>query len=119
MIAAHKWIGLLLVALFLLVGVSGLIFWFRNRHPGEWFWKLVAAGQAGLALQAISGIILFVAGGRRSWLHYAYGGFPIVVLVAAHRYSRRLEGIAWVAFALAGLVNFGLLLRGFMTGIGV
>ncbi|MGH9194692.1 MAG: hypothetical protein ACRD1T_03010, partial [Acidimicrobiia bacterium] len=62
--------------------------------------------------------VLFALGGRRPWLHYAYGGFPIVVIVAAHRLSRRIEGLEWVAFAVAGAVNFGLLLRGFMTGTG-
>lgn len=116
---AHSWIGLALVALFLLIGLVGLFFWIRNTDPGVWFWRMVAAGQVGIGLQAITGIVLLAAGGRRPWLHYAYGVFPALVLVVAHRLSRRFAGIEWAVFALAGLVSFGLLLRGYMTGLGV
>ncbi|HEX2239588.1 MAG TPA: hypothetical protein VHJ82_00375, partial [Actinomycetota bacterium] len=54
------------------------------------------------------------------WLHYAYGGlFPVVVLVLAHRWARRLEGLAWVAFGAAGFINFGLTFRALQTGLGI
>lgn len=114
----HAYFGLALVAVFLVLGVWGLISWFRNRHPGEWFWRTLAVGQVGLGIQLIVGLILFVLGRRRSLLHYAYGIFPILVLVIAHRYSKRLEGLEWAVFAFAGFVNFGLLLRAYMTGMG-
>lgn len=116
MVFVHGWFGLGLVALFLLIGLTGILFWVRNRDPGGWIWKLLAAAQAGLVLQALIGILLIALGGRRSWLHYAYGVFPFLVLWVAHRFSKRYAGLEWVVFALAGLVIFGLLLRGYMTG---
>jgi hypothetical protein len=64
-------------------------------------------------------LVLLAMGGSQSLLHYAYGIFPALVLIVAHRFSKRFPGIEWAVFALAGLVIFGLLLRGYMTGIGV
>ncbi|MGH2811120.1 MAG: hypothetical protein ACRDI1_00205 [Actinomycetota bacterium] len=115
---AHGYVGALVAGIFLLLGIWGIVGWARNRHPGGWFWRLLAIAQGGLGLQVILGGVLLAMGGRREWLHYAYGFFPILVLIFVHRFSRRLEGIEWVAFAFAGLVNFGLLLRGYMTGVG-
>lgn len=119
MTPAHRWLGLVLALLFLLIALLGLLSWIRNKDPSVWFWRLIATAQAGLVLLAISGVVLLATGGSRHWLHYAYGGFPILVTVAAHRYSKRATGVEWVVFALAGLVNFGLLLRGYTTGSGV
>lgn len=118
----HRWFGLALAVAFLALGVWGIVAWARDRDPGARFWKLLAAAQAGVAVQAIGGVLVFALGGPRGsgmhWLHYAYGAFPAVVLIAAHRLSRRFEGLAWAVFAFAGLICFGLLLRGYMTGFG-
>lgn len=117
MVLLHKAFGLALAAVFLAIFFWGLVSWIRNRDPGVWFWRLLAVGQAGLAVPALTGIVLFALGGRRGWLHYAYGAFPILVLVFAHRNAGRwFKGIEWAMFALAGLVNFGLMLRAFTTG---
>ncbi len=113
---AHRYIGLAIGVAFLLLFLFGTIAWIRNKDPGKPFWGLLAAGQGALVLQAVVGIILFLMGGRRPILHYTYGAFPVLVLVAAHLFSRRLKGIEWTAFTIAGLFIFGLQLRGFMTG---
>lgn len=115
----HRWIGLSLLALFLLVGVSGIFYWIRNKDPGGWFWIVLSVGQVGLGLQAVTGLVLLAVGGSRSLLHYAYGVFPVLVLVVAHRFSKRFAGLEWAVFSLAGLIIFGLLLRGYMTGSGL
>jgi hypothetical protein len=39
--------------------------------------------------------------------------------VVAHRIARRYEGVEWAVFAVASLFVTGLLIRGFMTGIGM
>lgn len=117
--AIHRWLGLSLIVFFLAIGVSGIFYWIRNKDPGGWFWVVLSAGQVGLALMAASGAVLLAMGGSRNWLHYAYGIFPALVLLVAHLFSKRFPGVEWAAFALAGLVVFGLLLRGYMTGIGV
>lgn len=117
--ALHRWIGLSLLAFFLLVGLSGIFYWIRNKEPGGWFWIVLSAGQVGLVLQAVTGIVLLAMGGRRSLLHYAYGVFPVLVLIVAHRFSKRFAGVEWAVFSLSGLIIFGLLLRGYMTGGGL
>jgi hypothetical protein len=77
-----------------------------------------------LGIQIFIGAILFIIGGRPNsngpeWLHYVYGGlFPFGLLLLAHRYGRRTEGIAWIIFGVAGLVIFGLTFRALQTGLG-
>ena len=112
----HRFLGVALIAIFGSFGVWGLVAWFRNLDPGRGFWWLIAAAQVGVGLQALLGVVLFVSGGRRTWLHYAYGIFPVLLLIVAHRSGKRLKGLEWLAFAFVGLVSAGLLLRGFMTG---
>jgi hypothetical protein len=114
----HRYLGIALIAIFGIFGVWGLIAWFRNRDPGAVFWGLVATAQVGIGLQAVLGGILLVTAGRRPWLHYAYGVFPILLLVIAHRLSKRLAGLEWIGFAFAGLISVGLLLRAYTTGGG-
>lgn len=115
MILLHRSIGVAIAAIFLFLTLWGLFAWIRNRHPGEFFWKALGAGQAGLGLQVVVGIVMVIARGGQHWLHYVYGGFPILVLVFAHRASRRAQGLEWSVFAIAGLFIFGLQLRGLMT----
>lgn len=112
----HRSVGLTIAVSFGLLCVWGLSCWIRNKNPSQWFWRLLGLGQAGLALQVLFGMVLFVTSGGQHWLHYAYGAFPIVVLIFAHRSSKRLEGLEWAAFAFASLFIFGLQMRGLMTG---
>jgi heme A synthase len=120
----HYYIAFSVPAGFLLMALWALVAFVRNKAPGENFWRLVALMQAILGIQIIVGAILFISGGRPNsnapeWLHYVYGGlFPLALLVLAHRYGRRTEGIAWIAFGLAGLVIFGLTFRALQTGLG-
>jgi cytochrome b561 len=115
----HQYLGLAVAGLFLVLSLWGLFQWIRNADPGSAYYKLLAAAQIGLVLQVIVGAVMFLFVRERNMdpLHFVYGGFPILVLIFAHRYSRKLEGLEWVAFALAGLFIFGLQLRGYMTGM--
>lgn len=115
----HQYLGLAIAGAFLLLSVWGLFQWLRNADPGPMYYRLLAAAQVGLGLQVVVGIAMFLfeRGDAIDPLHFIYGGFPILVLIFAHRYSKKLEGLEWVAFALAGLFIFGLQLRGYMTGL--
>lgn len=112
----HRYLGLAIAIAFGVVCLWGLVSWIRNKNPGDWFWKVLGLGQVALGLQVLFGVVLFFSRGGQHWLHYAYGAFPILVLVVAHRSSKRLEGLEWAAFATASLFIFGLQMRGLMTG---
>ncbi|MGQ0680218.1 MAG: hypothetical protein ACT4OM_11315 [Actinomycetota bacterium] len=115
----HRVVGLSIGAVFGLIALWGLFLWIRNADPGQTFWRVLAAGQLGLVLQALVGIVMFFVIGGMPILHYAYGIFPVLVLLVAHKQSKKFEGLEWVAFAIAGLVIFGLQTRGFMTGLEI
>ncbi|HEX2259655.1 MAG TPA: hypothetical protein VHJ40_07935 [Actinomycetota bacterium] len=112
----HKVVGLAVAGLFALLALWGGLLWILNAHPGKWFWRLLAAGQILFGIQIVAGAFMLISRGGRPILHYVYGAFPLLVLYYAHRIAKRLEGIEWVGFAIAGLVIFGLQLRGYMTG---
>lgn len=112
----HRYLGTAIAVIFASIALWGLVSWIRNRHPGPWFWRFLGAGQAALVVQAVFGVVLLVTRGGQHWLHYAYGAFPLLVLLVAHRNSKRVEGLEWAAFAIAGFFIFGLQLRGLMTG---
>lgn len=121
----HRIIGFAVPAGFAALALWALVSWIRNRAPAGGFWNLLAALQVIIGVQVLVGAILFAMGLRPpsngpTWLHYVYGGlFPAAVLLAAHRFAQRLEGIPWVVFGFAALVNFGLTFRALQTGLGI
>jgi hypothetical protein len=118
-IALHRVVGLAIGGIFGIVAVWGLVLWISNRDTSRAFWGVVAAGQIGLVIQVVLGIVMFFLRGGMDPLHYAYGAFPLLVLWFTHRQSKKYEGLEWVAFSIAGLVIFGLQTRGFLTGLGM
>jgi hypothetical protein len=103
----------------------------RYEHT-PWFWRAVSLAQIILALQFFLGLALLTmytlgtAGlpGDGSVFdvsfHLLYGaGFPLIVLFVAHKWSRDGRVDPHTAFAVAGLVNFGLTARAWMVGAGV
>ena len=113
----HLAVGATIAVAFLLLTIWGITAWIRNKTPGQGFWRLLAIGQGALVAQVLVGIIMFFVYGGMHWLHYAYGAFPLLVLGVAHRATKRLDGIEWAAFAIAGFFIFGLQSRGLMTGL--
>lgn len=87
-----------------------------------WFWRVVSVAQVLLVVQLLIGAYLFIRGGRPGpdtfthVFHPLYGFvFPAVVLFYAHRFAREGRANPFTAFATAGLVIFGLTLRGFQA----
>ena len=121
----HRYIAYAVPFGWALLALWTLFAFVRNKPPGDRFWTLLGALQAVLGAQVLIGLVLLALGRVPPsrgpvWLHYVYGGlFPIVVLVAAHRFARRQEGISWVVFGVAALVIFGLTFRALQTGLGI
>ncbi|MFN2389993.1 MAG: hypothetical protein ABR575_10375 [Actinomycetota bacterium] len=125
MTEVHRYLAYLVPAGFALLLVWSIAAFVRNKAPGGGYWNLLAALQVTIGLQVLVGGLLYAIGGRPAtngpeWLHYVYGGlFPAVVLVFAHRFARKMEGVAWIVFGFAGLVCFGLTFRALQTGLGI
>jgi hypothetical protein len=124
--ALHRFVGYTIPAGFALMALWAIVSFIRNKAPGSWFWNLLAVVQVVIGIQVLIGGILFLFTDGRppsngpQWLHYVYGGlFPAVVLVVAHRFAKKAEGIAWIVFGAAAFVNFGLTFRALQTGLGI
>jgi hypothetical protein len=131
--AIHAW-----VLGWAIVGGWGVVaFWSMGLRLLGWedtpvFWRAVSFVQILLVVQFLVGavlLLLHLAGARSGlpggghWLwdvtfHFLYGfGFPVVVLVFAHKWARERRWNPHAVFAVAGLVIFGLTLRGWMLGM--
>jgi hypothetical protein len=123
--ALHRYVAYAIPAGWALLALWAAIALARNKPPGDRFWTLLAILQGLLGIQVVVGAVLFLGGARPgsngpSWLHYVYGAlFPIVVLVTAHRVARKQQGVSWLVFGFAALVNFGLTFRALQTGLGI
>lgn len=119
--------GFAVIGSWLVVMVTALVLRVARRHGDvPWFWRLVSAAQILLGVQLLYGAWLFLRGGRPgpdTFTHvfhplYAFV-FPLIVLFYGHKLARegRLHPLS--AFALVGLVNFGLTARAFMVAVFV
>ncbi len=131
----HAVVGFFVVGVFALGWLWGLAAWILRRGPGEGYWVWLTVAQVAAGAQALLGILLLLVGRRMvtpgalgGLLHYVYGLLPILLFVFAHVVARegtaRLVGIdrpvrAWVPFAWASFICFGLTLRALMTGLGI
>lgn len=122
----HWWIGMVIVGSW--ATVAGWAFALRLlRYPETpTFWRFVSLAQLLLGAQLLIGLVLWLMGGRPGTgslfdqtFHILYGFvFPLVVLFFAHAWSRAGRFDPHSAFAVAGLVIFGLTARAFMVGAG-
>jgi hypothetical protein len=118
----HRYVGFLVVGVFAVGWVLGLALWLAKRSAGDWFWRWLVAAQVVAIAQAVIGVVLLALGRRPStWLHYVYGFGPLAILAIAHALARdpAFRDRAWVPFALASFICFGLTLRALMTGLGL
>lgn len=133
LVAVHGyWLGVPVFASWLVVCVWALVLRLARAGETPVFWRAVSVAQVLLALQVLAGLVLLalwaVGVGRppvpgsafQSVFHVLYGAvFPAVVLVVGHRLAREGRADPHTAFAVVGLVNFGLLLRAWDTASGI
>jgi hypothetical protein len=126
------WLGVPVFASWLVVCVWALGLRLAGAGETPVFWRAVSVAQILLALQVLVGLVLLavwtVGAGQppvpgsafQSTFHVLYGAvFPAVVLVVGHRLARDGRADPHTAFAVVGLVNFGLLLRAWDTASGI
>jgi hypothetical protein len=76
--AVHIVLGAAAVVVNLVAGVWGGWAWWRHR-PAPRFWPVLRAGQALVALEAVLGGVLLIAGEELPPLHLVYGLTPLAV----------------------------------------
>jgi hypothetical protein len=121
----HRYLGALIVALFVVLMVWGLVLRVLGRDDAPAaLWVVQHWTENLLVVQTIGGLILLLLGRRvvgepLAWLHYLYGSlFPLVAIVAGRiaglrRERREYVGLAWGAFFALALT-----LRALQTACG-
>ncbi len=84
MVAVHITLGVLVLALSLAAGAYGAWAWYR-AEPARYFWPVLRASQAVLALQVALGALLLVLGHEPARLHVLYGALPLGVSFIAEQ----------------------------------
>lgn len=121
----HRYLGVLIVALFVLIFVWGLVLRVMGREETPTLlWITQHWTENLLVVQVVTGVILLVMGRRvlgepLVWLHYLYGSlFPLVAIVGGRiaglrRETREYMGLMWGSFFALGLT-----LRALQTACG-
>jgi hypothetical protein len=118
----HRAVGFVVVAIFAIGWLFGVVLWVARREAGDWFWRWLVAAQVVAIVQALTGLILVLAGRTpTTWLHYVYGFGPLVIFAIGHLLAREeaFRAKPWAPFALASFISFGLSLRALTTGLGI
>ena len=84
MTAVHIALGAAVVAVNLAAGAWGAWAWWQWR-PAPGFWPLLRAGQALVAVEALLGGVLLLAGEEPPRLHLVYGLSPLAVAFFAEQ----------------------------------
>jgi hypothetical protein len=121
----HRYLGVLIVALFLAVMLWAAILRVMGRaETPAGLWALQHWTENLLILQVVSGVVLLVIGRRvvgpaDVWLHYLYGSvFPLVAIVGGRIAGLRRETREYVGLAWGSFFAFGLTLRALQTACG-
>lgn len=123
----HFWVGFVLVSIWPIIAGWSVALRLLGFDETPTFWRVVSIAQILLVIQLTVGVILMLLGGRPgdgSWFiyffHPLYGFvFPLVTLFFAHKWAREGRYHPHAAFAVAGLVIFGLSARAMMVGLGM
>ncbi|MFO7960609.1 MAG: hypothetical protein R6U94_06665 [Nitriliruptoraceae bacterium] len=121
----HRYLGAVIVALFLTIMVTGLVLRLVGREDTPTaLWATQHWTENLLILQAVTGIVLLLLGRRVvgmpfAWLHYLYGSlFPLIAIVGGRLAGLRREEREYVGLAWGSFFAFALTLRGIQTACG-
>lgn len=124
-------VGFLVIGSWPVIGFWALALRFTRYEETPTFWRVVSVAQILLAVQLLLGMALLtmytlglagLPGDGSAFdvgFHILYGlVFPLIVLTVAHKGARDGRWNPHAAFAVVGLVNFGLTARAWMVGSG-
>lgn len=121
----HRYLGAVIVTLFLVIMVSGLVLRLARRDETPTaLWAVQHWTENLLVVQTVLGIVLLLMGRRVGagpgvWLHYLYGSlFPLVAVVGGRLASLRRERYDYLGLAWGSFFALGLTLRALQTGCG-
>jgi hypothetical protein len=124
--AIHRWLGTLIVTLFVVIMVWSLVLLIRRRDETPDALRAVQHWTENLLLiQTVGGIALVLIGRRvvgppDAWLHYFYGSlFPLIAMVGGRLAALRRERRGYIGLAWGSFFAFGLTLRAVQTSCGV
>lgn len=132
LLATHRvfWLAGAAIAINLVCSIWAYLAHRRGRNTlGPVFWALLTVGQAAVALQVLTGGVLWLIGLRpKTSLHYLYGFLALLTAVLQHGLRPGASVRRWVsrqgggfreplAMALLCLFLVGLLARAYTTGL--
>jgi hypothetical protein len=114
---AHAWIAVVAIAVASLAAVWGFVSWRRGSEPRALLLHLLALAQTLFVAQVGLGLLL-LSDDRRSAdeLHYAYGTFALLAVLAPWMYAPREPRRRLLWFAGATLLAGALATRAYLTG---
>jgi len=126
MTVAHRWLGTVIVLMFVVTMVWSLILLvLRHGETPLGMRALQHWTENLLVVQTVFGIGLLLVGRRvvgppDAWLHSLYGSlFPLVAVIGGRLAALRRETRQYIGFAWGAFFAFGLTLRAVQTACGV
>jgi hypothetical protein len=122
----HRWLGTLIVLMFVATMVWALVLVVLRRDETPVLMRgLQHWTENLLVVQTVLGVILLLLGRRvvgppDAWLHSLYGSlFPLVAVIGGRLAALRREHRQYVGYAWGAFFAFGLTLRAVQTACGV
>jgi hypothetical protein len=115
MLTLHHWNGVVVIAAFVAAGAAALVARQRSVRGGL-VANLIALSQTLVAAQIGIGLLLLADDKRaEERLHYAYGVFAVLAILAPFLYAPSDPRARLLWFGVASLVAAGLAVRAYMT----
>ena len=125
MTLAHRWLGTVIVLMFVMTMVWALVLIVLRRDETPVVMRGLQHWTENLLIvQTVFGVVLLLLGRRvvgppDAWLHSLYGSlFPLVAVIGGRLAALRRERRQYVGFAWGAFFAFGLTLRAVQTACG-
>lgn len=116
----HAGLGNATMLFSLIIGVYGLVLYFRRQGVTSSYWGVLVLGQVLYTAQFVVGVILLIQGGEpvRGWVHYLYGVVGPISLPAMYTFTRgRDTQRETLMYGALGLFLLGITYRAWQTAL--